>query len=469
MAVTRDQISLAVVLLVLVGLAAWGFVFSDSSPPRSVAGNVDAAGQVYYSCPMHPQVHEPEPGNCPICGMKLTERHEPGSHAMSERRVLFWYDPMRPDQHFDAPGKSPFMDMQMVPKYADDAGADGTRIQIAPQMVQNLGMRTALIKRGGLAQRIDASGRIDADERSLRKVSVRAAGWLEVLHVRAEGDPVQRGQVLAEVYSPALDAAQREYLLALQTGDSNLIDAARDKLVALGLADGDITELTRSRHANRRISVRSPMHGYVMTLSTREGAAIAPEAPLFELVGHDPLWVIVDLPEALSASVVRGGAAQVHAAAHPGRTFNGTIDYLYPELDMATRTRRARIVLDNSEDALHPGMYVDVTLVADSQQDGLLVPSEAVIRTGRRTVVIVAEEAGSYRPTQVTVGTERDGQTTVLAGLAEGDRVVTSGQFLIDSEASLRGAYNRMEETADPPAGEMRQMGAGGVGGGSMQ
>ena len=467
MTVTRRWILLVAALLV-VGLVTWHFVFNNSMPPHSVVSKVGTAGQVYYSCPMHPQVHEPEPGNCPICGMKLTERHEAGSHAMSERKVLFWYDPMRPDQHFDAPGKSPFMDMQMVPKYADEGGASATSIRIESQMVQNLGMRTAPVVRGSLAQRIDASGRIEADERSLQKVSVRAAGWLEVLHVRAEGDPVQHGQVLAEIYSPALDAAQREYLLALKTSEPDLSDAARDKLTALGLADADIAELARSRHANRRISLRSPMHGYVMALSTREGAAVTPEAPLFELVGHDPLWVIVSLPEALSVSVVKGGAAEIRAAAQPGRTFKGTVDYLYPELDTTTRTRRARIVLDNPEDVLHPGMYVDVTLAADAQQDVLTVPSEAVIRTGRRVVVIVAEDAGTYRPAQVTVGAERDGQTAILAGVNEGDRVVTSGQFLIDSEASLRGAYTRMQETGDPPAGQMRQM-SGDDGGGATQ
>ncbi len=383
---------------------------------------------------------------------------EPGGHVMSERQVLYWYDPMRPDQHFEAPGKSPFMDMQLVPKYAGAEVEDTTVVRIGSHMVQNLGMRTRLVERGSFAQRIDVGGMIEADERSRTVVAVRTSGWVEVLHVRAQGDPVRQGQVLAELYSPQIEAAQREYVLAINAGESELIDAARDKLVALGLADHVIARLTRSRHVDRRMSIRSPMHGYVMTLSTREGAAVTPEVPLFELVAHDPLWVIVNLPEALSTSVVEAANAEVHAAAHPGQTFKGTIDYLYPELDMTTRTRRARVVLDNRDDVLHPGMYVDVTLASHLLQDVLLVPVEAVIRTGRRVVVIVAEDAGSFRPVHVVTGAERDGQIAVLAGLNEGDRVVTSGQFLIDSEASLRGAYNRMQDTADPAAEQNRQM-----------
>jgi Cu(I)/Ag(I) efflux system membrane fusion protein len=281
---------------------------------------------------------------------------------------------------------------------------------------------------------------------------VRAAGWVEVLNVRAEGDPVQTGQVLAEVYSPELDAAQREFLLALDAGEPTLVAAARDRLVALGFASEDVSALERSRRANRRVSVRAPIHGYVMALTTREGAAVTPEQPLFELVGHDPLWVLVNLPESQSASIALGSDVEVRAAAYVGRTFAGTVDYLYPELDATTRTRRARIVLDNHDDALHPGMFVDVSLSAEARGDVLLVPSEAVIRTGQRNVVIVAGELGSYRPVPVVLGAERDGRTVVVSGLNEGDLVVTSGQFLIDSEASLRGAYNRMQQTDDAGA-----------------
>jgi Cu(I)/Ag(I) efflux system membrane fusion protein len=280
----------------------------------------------------------------------------------------------------------------------------------------------------------------------LRKVAVRAAGWVEVLNVRAEGDPVKQGQTLAEVYSPSLDAAQHEFLLALESGQSALLDAGRDKLRALGFDRDDIARLERDRRATRRFAVRAPIHGYVMRLSTREGAAITPDVPLFELVGHDPLWVLVNLPESQSASIAIGSTVQVRAEALPGQVFEGSIDYLYPELDVGTRSRRARIVLDNPNDTLHPGMFVDVSLSARSQDGVLLVPSEAVIRTGHRDVVIVATEQGAYRPVQVVVGAERDGKTVIASGLDEGDLVVTSGQFLIDSEASLRGAYNRMQE-----------------------
>ena len=358
---------------------------------------------------------------------------------------------MRPDQHFDAPGKSPFMDMQLVPKYADEQPRDDARVRVSPQMAQNLGMRTAKVVRGDLGDRIEASGRIEADERSLRKVSVRAAGWVEVLNVRAEGDPVGQGELLAEVYSPALDAAQQEFLLALQSGQSTLIDAARDKLRALGFADADVARLERDRRATRRMAVRAPMHGYVMTLSTREGAAVTPDVPLFELVGHDPLWIQVNLPESQSASdrdrqrrrSARGGLSGPNVQRLSRLSVSGTgHEHAHP-----TRPHRAR---QSRTTRCIPACSSTCRCPCDSQGGVLLVPSEAVIRTGHRDVVIVAAEQGTYRPVHVVVGAERDGRTVIASGLDEGDVVVTSGQFLIDSEASLRGAYNRMQDDEHP-------------------
>jgi Cu(I)/Ag(I) efflux system membrane fusion protein len=360
----------------------------------------------------------------------------------SEPRVLYWYDPMKPDVHFDAPGRSPFMDMDLVPKYADGTAAAG--VGIDPRMAQNLGVRTAPVVRGTFWQRVDTTGRVEIDERTLVAVTVRAEAWVERLHVRAEGEFVAEGEALATLYSPTMATAEREYALARSSGDAALVDAGRSQLAALGADRDRIDALAQGAPADARFVLRAPKAGYVMRLGVREGDAVVPDSPLLEIVSHDPIWVLAAVPEVQSSWISRGKSVEVRVPAHPGRIFEGTVDYLYPELDEATRTQRVRVVLPNPDDDLHPGMYADVAIFGGARRDVLLVPSEAVIHTGERTVVVVAESQGRYRPVPVRVGAERDGQTVVLDGVEEGQSVVTSGQFLIDSEASLRGAFERM-------------------------
>lgn len=357
--------------------------------------------------------------------------------------VLYWYDPMRPDQHFDAPGRSPFMDMDLVPKYATDKpGAVSVRID--PRMVQNLGMRTAPVTRGTFYQRVDTTARIEVDERSRTQVFVRAPGWVEVLKVRAEGERVARGQVLAEVYSPSIATAKGELLIALESDQGALIATARAQLKSLGVGAKEIAAVESSRQASRRTSVTAPVSGYVMTLGVREGSAVGTDAPMFELSDHQHVWVIAEVPERESAWITSGRSAQVRVAARPGTVFEGEVDYVYPDLDAATRTRRVRVVLANADGDLHPGMYAEVTVYGGGRRDQLLVPTEAVIRTGERTMVMVADGDGRFTPVAIKIGDERAGETVVLEGLQEGVEVVTSGQFLIDSEASLQGAYRRL-------------------------
>jgi len=403
----------------------------------------DEAGKVYYTCPMHPQVKQGEQGNCPICGMKLSKREEKapnGSSANQEREVLYWYDPMKPDQHFDQPGKSPFMDMQLVPKYAAGNGmamSDSTVVEIDPRMAQNLGMRTAPVTTGTFWQRVDAVGSVMIDERRIVSVEARAAGWVEQLAVRSVGEAVTRGQVLAGVYSPELLAAQEELALARKLDDKTLIDAARTRLSLLGV--------NGSGAAQRRVAITAPQSGVVTELMVREGAQITPGMPLMKLADLSKVWIQVEVPEAQASWVAAGKPAEARLKALPGRVFEGTVDYLYPTLEAQTRTLRARLVFDNADGALKPGMYAEATLFGGARADVMLVPSEAVIRTGTRSVVLVAEEVGRYRPVEVVLGPERSKEIVVLQGLQAGQQVVVSGQFLIDSEASLLGAYQRMD------------------------
>lgn len=446
--------------VIIIASAAGGWWFAKQRGTEShrhqLVRETAPDGEVYYSCPMHPEVHQAHPGNCPICGMPLVQRHatsvggEPGMHeddgmppppaspAAETRRLLYWYDPMKPEQHFDKPGKSPFMDMELVPKYAGEASSagDAAIVSIDPRMAQNLGMRTAAVRRGPSSSRIVASGSVVVDERRIVVVESRASGWVEQLKVRAVGDSVRRGEVLAAVYAPEFLAAQEELRVAGKLGDPTLVDAARTRLNLLGVAAGSAVR--------RSVAITAPTAGVVTELLAREGAQVSPGMPLMKLADLSKVWIVADLPEAQSAGVHPGMPAQATLRALPGRTFDGSVDYVYPSLDAQTRTLRVRLAFDNTDGALKPGQYAEVALAGSGAQDSMLAPTEAVIRTGTRDVVIVAEGAGRYRPVEVTLGAEQGDETIVLAGLEAGQQLVTSGQFLIDSEASLQGAYNRM-------------------------
>jgi Cu(I)/Ag(I) efflux system membrane fusion protein len=383
----------------------------------------------------------------------------------AERKPLYWYDPMVPDSHFEQPGKSPFMDMDLVPKYADepaatdDAGAgseaDAGTLGIDPRVVQNLGVRLAPVTRQQLAQSVLAAGVIAVDEHRIEAVQARAAGWVEQLAVRAVGDPVRRGQLLASVYAPELLAAQDEFLLARRSGDSALRDAARARLALFGIGEAQIRRIEASGRAERRVDYHAGRDGYVMQLGLRQGAQIVPGMTLFEIAGLDEVWLNAELPEAQGAWIKAGDAATASLAALPGEQFAGRVDYVYPELNGVTRTLRLRVVLANQPLKLRPGMYASVRFEGVPRPAALTVPGEALIRTGRRTVVLVAEGEARFRPVLVTVGAEIGDRAEVLEGLAEGQQVVASGQFLIDSEASLRGALDRLSAVAapDPHAG----------------
>lgn len=425
---------LVVIVVLLAGVAGAWWAHTMAPHRHQWVATPNEAGGVVYTCSMHPQVRQDQPGNCPICGMQLVKRD---AAPTAKAEPLYWYDPMRPDQHFDQPGKSPFMDMQLVPKYADDAGADtpgGAVVTIDPRMAQNLGMRTAVVKAGTFLQRVEATGSVAVDERRIAVVSARAEGWVERLHVNAVGDTVRKGQVLAGLYAPEVLAAQEELAFARTLGDATLVSAAQARLRLLNAGT----------QAQRQDAIVSPQSGVVVDLAVRQGAQVTPGQPLMTLADLSSVWVQVEVPETQSNWLRAGQVAEVRFKGLPGKVYKGEVDYVYPLLDTATRTVRARVVLGNADGALKPGMYGAVTIRGDALHDATRVPTEAVIRTGTRNVVIVAESAGRYRPVAVVPGPERDGEMVVTGGLKPGQHVVVSGQFLIDSEASLQGAYHRM-------------------------
>ena len=368
--------------------------------------------------------------------------------AKAQRKPLYWYDPMVPEKHFDKPGKSPFMDMQLAAKYPDDAAGSANSaagsIAIDPRVVQNLGVRLGEVERGRFARAIDTVGGVAIDEHRIEAIQVRQPGWVEQLDVRAVGDTVRRGQRLAGVYAPDLLATQQELLIARDSQDPQLIEAARRRLALFGLSAGQIAHIEKTGEAERRVDYYAPFDGYVMELGVRQGAAVEPGGMLFQLANLDSVWINAEVPETQAAWIKTGDPAIAEVPALPGEHFDGRVDYLYPELMTATRTLKVRVVVNNPGKRLRPGMFAAVHLGTATQDDVLTVPTEAVIKTGTRSVVIVADDATHFRPVLVRIGSEHGGRSEILQGLTVGQNVVASGQFLIDSEATLRGAFNNL-------------------------
>jgi Cu(I)/Ag(I) efflux system membrane fusion protein len=364
------------------------------------------------------------------------------------RRVLYWHDPMVPGPKFDNPGKSPFMDMQLVPVYADDARAgDASGVRIDPALQQNLGMRTAVVAKVRIGQQVEAVGNVTYDERDVALVQARANGYVERLDVRAPLDPVRKGQALAELYVPDWVAAQEEYLAArkLASAAPGLEEAARQRMRIAGMTDAQVDAVQRDGRVRPRITIAAPIDGVVSELTAREGMTVANGAPLFRINGLGTVWVVAQVPENMAASVRPGTSAQVRTAAFPDAVFRGKVTALLPEVDPATRTLKARVEVANPQATLAPGMFARVTFASSDAADVLAVPTEALIRTGTRTVVMVASREGRFAPVEVETGAEAHGMTEIRKGLAEGQQVVASGQFLLDSEASLKGFEARLK------------------------
>ncbi|MBD2839797.1 efflux RND transporter periplasmic adaptor subunit [Pseudomonas sp. JM0905a] len=369
--------------------------------------------------------------------------------ARNERQPLYWYDPMYPQQKFDQPGKSPFMDMQLVPKYAEDADEAGS-VRIEPDIQQNLGVRLAPVTTGKLEQDIQLTGVLAYDARNVALVQARASGFVERAYARAPGDVVAAGDPLADVLIPEWAAAQEEFLALRRSGDPALLAAARQRLQLVGMPGALIARIERRGKAEPALTLTSPISGVIRDLEVRTGMALSAGQTLARINGIDRVWLEVAVPEAQAATLRVGQAVEARLPALPGETTHGILAAILPEADPQSRTLRVRIELDNATGRLRPGMTAQVQLNQQGRDDVLLVPSEAVIRTGKRALVMLAEDQGRFRPVEVRLGQESEGQTVVLAGLEAGQQVVASGQFLIDSEANLRGIEARTLHEAEP-------------------
>ena len=368
------------------------------------------------------------------------------------RKILYYHDPMVPGNKFDKPAKSPFMDMMLVPVYAD-GDADQGRVTVSPRIQQNLGVRTAEVTEGSVSPQVSVVGSIAFNERDQAIVQARAVGYVERLQVRATLDRVAKGQTLAELYVPDWVAVQEEFLSLrrMQGNDlATLVDGARQRMRLAGMSDAQIQQLERSGKTDARVAIVAPLSGVVVELLAREGMTVMPGATLFRINSLSTVWANAEVPESQSALLRPGTRVRALSPAVPGSIFEGKVQALLPEVNLGTRTLKARLELANPGGKLVPGMSVQMQFMDIPAGKALLVPSEAVIQTGKRAVVMLAEANGRFRPVNVEVGMESGGQTEIKRGLQAGQRVVVSSQFLIDSEASLKGVEARLNTDVQP-------------------
>ena len=394
-----------------------------------------------YICPMHPQIVRDVPGSCPICGMDLVPvEAEEESGQDGERKILYYRHPHNPSITSDKPMQDE-MGMDFVPVY-DDGG--GPAVKISPVVENNMGVRTATVTRGKLWRRIDTVGYVDYDENYISHIHLRTKGWIEKLYVKSEGERVTKGQLLFEVYSPDLVNAQEEYVQALNSGHKRLIKASEDRLVALGISEQQIEEIRKSKRVSQYVRIYALQDGIIAKLSVREGMFVTPQFEIMTLADLSSVWLLAEVFESQADWVKVGQAAEVRLSYLPGQVWEGAVQFIYPSLNPKTRTLKVRLQFKNPDEALKPNMFADVTIYGGAKKDIILIPREALIRTGEEERVILSEGDGRFRQRNVVAGIESGDWIQIVSGLQPGDEVVTSGQFLIDSEASLKASLARM-------------------------
>lgn len=361
-----------------------------------------------------------------------------------EKEILYWVAPMDQNYRRDKPGKSP-MGMDLIPYYsASDEGDNSVRI--SPAVVQNLGVRTGIAELTRLWRGIDTVGYVDFDESKVSHIHLRTEGWIEKLAVESEGERVKKGDFLFDVYSPKLVNAQQELITALATGNNGLIRATKERLSALGISGSQIRELEKNKKVKQRISIYAPQDGVVSVLPVREGMFVKPSQKVMTLGDLSSVWLLAEVFERQSQWVEVGQDAEVSLSYIPGKNWNGKVEYIYPSLDSKTRTLKVRLRFENPGELLKPNMYANVKIFGGAKENTIVIPLEGLIRSGREERVIIALGEGRFEARTVKAGIESGNYVEILEGVQQGDDIVTSGQFLIDSEASMRASLNRMTE-----------------------
>ncbi|NVJ97316.1 MAG: efflux RND transporter periplasmic adaptor subunit [Alphaproteobacteria bacterium] len=363
----------------------------------------------------------------------------------AEKKPLYWVAPMDPSYRRDGPGKSP-MGMDLVPVYEETSGgAKGyAGAEINPRIINNIGVQTEPARVESLTPQIKTVGQISFDEKATAHVHLRASGWVEKLHIRAEGERVEKGAALFDAYSPELIAAQGEYLQARTSGRQALIASARERLVGFGLTAETISLIEEKGKPLQSITVRAPISGTVTKLNISDAARLTPGKPAMQITNLQTMWLIADVFESDMGNVAVGAYVRAKSLTAGSHAYDSTVDHIYPDLNMVTRTNPVRAVLENSDGRLRPGMYMQVAIDRAAVEDALTVPRSAVIRLGNSDHVILAEGEGQFRPAEVKVGLEVDGRLQILEGIESGEKVVTAGQFMLDAESNFQGASIRI-------------------------
>lgn len=367
-----------------------------------------------------------------------------------DRKILYWHDPMVPGPRFDKPGKSPFMDMQLMPVYADEASDTG--VKVSPTVQQNLGIRTAMVKRADISASFDAVGTVQFDERLSVAVQTRVAGYIEHLAVRAPMELVRKGQAVATIFAPEWLGPQNELLALKRSGvPQEIVAATRERMRAMSIPAELIRKSEETGVAQARYTLQAPVNGVVTELGVREGAQVSPGLTLFRISGLEKVWAVAEVPEAQAIRLARGQKVKAVLQADASQSFDGELKEILPQVNASTRTLQARFEVDNRSGKLIPGMLLRLQ-VDGATTSRLVLPAEAVIRTGTRTLAIVRKESGNFEPREIKLGEDLGDQLEVLQGLRDGEEVIISGQFLVDSEARLKSALGAMEASQSQPA-----------------
>ncbi|HEY3123512.1 MAG TPA: efflux RND transporter periplasmic adaptor subunit [Thermoanaerobaculia bacterium] len=415
------------------------------------------------------------------CKKKSTTKVAEMEKQASGKKVLYWYDPMKPEVHFDHPGKSPFMDMELVPKYAEETPAAGGRspaglsvVKVPLERRQEIGVTTAKVEKRTIGGAIDTNGVVAEDEGRLNAVNAKFAGYVEKLYVDRTGQSVRRGQPLLAVYSPDLVATEREFLLALEnvrrlssagpqaaSDGAALLSATRQRLRFWDISESEIDRIEKRGEVSKTLTLYAPVSGVVLKKDAVAGLAIMPGMLLYTIADLSTVWVLADVYQSEMAMAAPGNSAVVSASFLPGETFRGRIDFVYPTLTQDTHTVKVRLVIPNPKGLLKPGMFVRVSL-SGKGREALAVPRSALIQTGERQIAFVEQSAGVYAPREVVTGVQGKDFVEVLSGLSQGETVVTSANFLIDSESRIGAIGAAPAGSAGQPAQSLSQPTPGG-------
>lgn len=458
---------IAVIIGLIIAVAVTGyFIFFNSSGSKDIS-SVDE--KQLYTCGMHPEIISDEPGLCPICEMNLTPIKKDNQKKSGEKKILYWRAPMDPNEIYNEPGKSK-MGMDLVPVYEDESGAQGI-VTIDPQVQQYMNVKTEIVSKKRLSSKVTTNGVLLKDETKEYIVTTKVSGWIEKLYVNYTGQEVRKGQKLMDIYSPQLVAAQQELLTALsykntssqsslesiKKSGNELVENAIRKLQLLDISETEINDLIETKKVRTNMTLYALNSGTVMHKNILEGEKIMAGAPLLRIANLTNLWLTADIYEYELSKVKLGSQASIKFNFLPEKTYTGKISFIYPTIDVASRTAKIRINVNNNNGELKPDMFANVVIEGIDLGEYPVVPENAVIRSGTKDIVILSIGDGKFKPTQIKLGSYADGLYQVLEGLTEGNKVVTSAQFLIDSESNLRAAVNQFQSSTGDMKEEKRE------------